>query len=95
MSLCDGSTVKIQCTNLEKDLGIMIDSGLLTFVEHMHMVSKKTNGITSVIRRTFTRGVAARGGGSRGLDPPAVAKATRGFRAIPMKFFWGGGVGRS
>jgi len=45
--------VKIECTNLEKDLGIMIDSGL-TFVEHMHMVSKKANGIMAVIRRTFT-----------------------------------------
>jgi len=33
MSLCDRSAVKIECTNLEKDLGIMIDSGL-TFVEH-------------------------------------------------------------
>jgi len=53
MSLCDGSTVKLECTNLEKDLGIMIDSGL-TFVEHMHMVSKKANGIMAVIRRTFT-----------------------------------------
>ena len=29
MSLCDGSTVKLECTNLEKDLGIMIDSGLM------------------------------------------------------------------
>ena len=53
MSLCDGSTVKLECTNLEKDLGIMIDSGL-TFVEHMHMVCKKANGIMAVIRRTFT-----------------------------------------
>jgi len=55
MSLCDGSrpTVKTECTNLEKELGIMIDSGL-TFVEHMHMVSKKANGIMTVIRRTFT-----------------------------------------
>ena len=55
MSLCDGSAVKIECTNLEKDLGIglMIDSGL-TFVEHMHMVSKKANGIMAVIGRTFT-----------------------------------------
>ena len=38
MSLCDGSAVKIECTNLEKDLGIMTDSGL-TFVEHMHIWS--------------------------------------------------------
>jgi len=37
--LCDGSAAKIECTNLEKDLGLMIDG--LTFVEHMHMVSKK------------------------------------------------------
>ena len=34
MSLCDGSAVKIECTNLEKKLGVMIDSGL-TFVEHI------------------------------------------------------------
>jgi len=47
MSLCDGSAAKIECTNLEKDLGIMIDSEL-TFVEHMHMVSKKANGIMAV-----------------------------------------------
>ena len=31
----------------------MIYSGL-TFVEHMHTVSKKANGIMAVIRRTFT-----------------------------------------
>ena len=48
----DGITVLIECSNLEKDLGIMIDSGL-NFVEHMHMVAKKANGIMAVIRRTF------------------------------------------
>ena len=48
----DGKTVQIKCSNLEKDLGIMTDSGL-NFVEHMHMVAKKANGIMAVIRRTF------------------------------------------
>jgi len=34
-----------KCTNLEKDLGIMIDSEL-TFVEHMHCASaRKAYGI--------------------------------------------------
>jgi len=47
MSLCDRSAAKIECTKLEKDLGIMIDSGL-TFVEHMHMVSNKVNKIMAV-----------------------------------------------
>ena len=34
-------------------LGIMIDSEL-NVSEHMHMVSKKANGIMAVIKRTFT-----------------------------------------
>ena len=40
-------------SHLERDLGIMIDSEL-NFSEHMHMVSKNTNGIMAVIKRTFT-----------------------------------------
>jgi len=36
-----------------KRLGIMIDSEL-NFSKHIHMVSKKANGIMAVVKRTFT-----------------------------------------
>jgi len=53
MLQCDGNILKIESSNLVKDLGIMTDSGL-KFAEPMHMVSNKANGIIEVIRRTFT-----------------------------------------
>jgi len=53
MLQCDGNILKIESSNMEKDLGIMIDSGF-KFAEHMPMVSNKTNGIIAVIRMTFT-----------------------------------------
>jgi len=53
MTQYDGKLINVQRTHLERDLGIMIDSEL-NFSEHIHMVSKKANGIVAVIRRTFT-----------------------------------------
>ena len=37
-----GNILKIESSNLEKDLGIIIDNGL-NFTEHRHMVSNKAN----------------------------------------------------
>jgi len=42
MLQCDGNILKIESSNLEKDLGIIIDNGL-NFTEHRHMVSNKAN----------------------------------------------------
>jgi len=53
MTQNDGKRISVQRSYLERDLGIMIDSEL-NFSEHIHMVSKKANGIMAVIKRTFT-----------------------------------------
>lgn len=53
MTQYDGKLISVQRSHLERDLGIMIDSEL-NFSEHIHMVSKKANGIMAVIKRTFT-----------------------------------------
>jgi len=49
----DGNIVNIEKSRLEKDIRIMITSDL-KFLENMHMVTKKANGIMAVIRRTFS-----------------------------------------
>ena len=48
-----GNIVNIEKSRLEKDIRIMITSDL-KFLENMHMVTKKANGIMAVIRRTFS-----------------------------------------
>jgi len=51
MTQSDGTIVSVERSTLERDLGIMIDSGL-QFLEQIHMASKKANNIMTVIRRT-------------------------------------------
>ena len=53
MTQNDGKRISVQRSYMERDVGIMIDSEL-NFSEHIHMVSKKANGIMAVIKRTFT-----------------------------------------
>ena len=53
MTQNDGKRISVQRSYLERDLGIMIDSEL-NFSEHIHMVSKKANGIMAVVKKTFT-----------------------------------------
>ena len=44
MTQSDGKIVSVERSTLERDLGIMIDSGL-KFSEQIHMASKKANSI--------------------------------------------------
>ena len=52
MTQSDGKIVSVERSTLERDLGIMIDSGL-KFSEQIHMASKKANSVMAVNRRTF------------------------------------------
>jgi len=53
MTQPDGKVFNIEKSSIERDLGIMINSGM-TFSEHINSVSKKANGIMAVIRRSYS-----------------------------------------
>jgi len=49
-----GNEIDLQRSNIERDLGILIDC-CLNFSEHISKTTHKANSIMAVIRRTFTQ----------------------------------------
>ena len=47
-----GQQVILECSAVERDLGILVDDKL-SFSDHIHTVAQKANKIMAVIKRTF------------------------------------------